>query len=112
YFIVFASPGLAVRLKVKLIIWRKCGYMIFFRLNQIKMITDTSSIRAKVRKYPQCHSSSGIFSKFMPYIPAINVNGRKKAEKIVSNFITSLFFWALTEWYELSRLLASSRTSS
>jgi hypothetical protein len=38
-----------------------------------------------------------MYLKFMPYTPTINVSGRKNAEKMVNNFITSLVFLELID---------------
>ena len=43
--------------------------------------------------YPHVHSSSGMFLKFIPYTPAMNVIGMKIVATMVRNFITSFSLW-------------------
>ena len=48
----------------------------------------SAAITPIITKYPNRHSSPGIFTKFMPYIPAMRAKGRKIAATIDSTFIT------------------------
>ena len=50
------------------------------------------NIKPRLKKYPYFHSSSGMYLKFIPYIPVIRVKGRKIVVMEVNTFITSFKF--------------------
>jgi len=59
-------------------------------------------------KYPYRHYNSGIFAKFVPYIPVSKVSGRNIAATIESTFITSFMRLDTEERCVASTLSAKS----
>lgn len=85
----------------------QCTHMICFFLKMIRQINITIMLRPTTQGYPS--SSPGIFLKFIPCHPVINVNGKKTVEITVRNCI--LLFWrvSICAWYASFTCCAYSR---
>jgi hypothetical protein len=67
------------------------------------------SMMIHVAAYPYGDFNSGIYSKFIPYTPTINVTGIKSVEIMVSTFITSLSLLLKLDRYRSMMPLMRSR---